>query len=125
MTGDKAACEEAVALLGDVETVAVKEGSGRFAAYCPHPQHNRRRIREAAERAIRNHHRFQPLKAASPVALTLDLFTQQQAMIVNLVPGAERLSPRTIRFTVDDFNEGMKVFCLCGYLCAGSVDCQY
>lgn len=125
VTGDRAACDEAVELLGDVETVAVKAGSGRFAAYCPHPELNYDLIRLAAQRALERHPAFRPLKFHAPMALEFDYFTQQQAMLVSLVPGARRTGPRTVRFEVGDFAEGMRIFCLCGCLCGGATDPVY
>ena len=125
VTGDKAVCEEAIDLLGEVETVAVKEGSGRFAAYCPHPDINIEKIKNAANRAIENHSRFKTLKTKTPMRLEFDFCTQQQAMITTLIPGAERISPKTVAFTVDDFYDGMKLFCLCGYVCQIGTDGFY
>jgi D-amino peptidase len=47
VAGDDAVCEEARRLLGDVETVAVKDGIDKFTANCLHPQVAQERIREA------------------------------------------------------------------------------
>jgi D-amino peptidase len=125
VTGDKAVCDEAKDLLGDVETVAVKEGCGRFAAYCPHPEVNIERIKKAAKKAIETHDRFKPLKYEMPMHLEFDFFTQQNTMIAELIPGAERLSPRSIGFTVNNFYEGMKIFCLCGWASCRGTDERY
>ena len=117
VTGDRAVCEEAIDLLGKVETVSVKEGSGRFAAYCPHPDINFEKIKNAAKRAIKNHKIYKPLEVKTPIRLELDYFTQQQAMLVSLIPGAEYISPKTVAFTVKDFYEGMRLFVLCEIVC--------
>ena len=53
VAGDRAVTEEARALLGEIETVAVKDGVTRTAAQCLHPQVAQDRIRQAAERALR------------------------------------------------------------------------
>ena len=42
--------EEARALLGEIETVVVKDGVSRTAAQCLHPQVAQEHIRQAAER---------------------------------------------------------------------------
>jgi D-amino peptidase len=110
VTGCKVACEEAIDLLTEVETVAVKEGVGRYAAYCPHPKLNREKVRQGAEQAVKDLSRFRPLKMDTPYRLEWDFCNQQQAMRVCLIQGAERLSPRTVRFEVPDFYEGMKLF---------------
>jgi D-amino peptidase len=54
VTGDRAACLEARALLGEIETVVVKEGLSRSSASCIQPSQARKLIREAAERAVRS-----------------------------------------------------------------------
>lgn len=122
VTGDKAVCDEAIDLFGDVETVAVKEGTGRFAAYCPHPDINMERIREAAKRAIETHDRFKPLDFAKPMRMEFDFFNQQQAMMVELIPGSEHLSDRSVAFTVDNFYEGMRIFCLSSMVSEAGTD---
>ena len=50
--GDRAVTEEARTLLGEIETVAVKDGVTRSAAQCLHPEVAQERIRQAAERAV-------------------------------------------------------------------------
>jgi D-amino peptidase len=120
VTGDRAACMEAEALIGMVETVAVKEGSGRFAAYCPHPEINRKKIKEAAIKAVENHKCYKPLKLETPVRMEIDFTTQHETMLACLVPGSRRASARTVAFIQDNFFEAMKVFCLCGLVCHGT-----
>jgi len=125
VTGDTAACDEAIDLLGNLETVAVKIGTGRFAAYCPHPEINRKKIKSAAQRAINNNSLYKPFKVKNPIKMEIDFFTQQQAMLVELIPGAKRLSSRTVAFTVDNFFEGIKIFILCGNACLRGTDSFY
>ncbi len=125
VTGDQAACDEAQELLGTVETVAVKQGAGRFAAYCVHPEVTREQVREAAKLAISNHDRFKPLQFETPMQMELDLFNQHQAMLISLLPGASRISPRTVAFTVDNFYEGMKLFIVCGIIATTAIDSIY
>jgi D-amino peptidase len=119
VTGDGAACREAEELIGRIETVAVKEGSGRFAAYCPHPEINRKKIKEAAAKAVENHKSYTPLKLDAPVRLEIDFATQHETMLACLIPGAERISASTAGFTLVNYYEAMKVFCVCGFCCQG------
>ncbi len=51
VAGDAAVCEEAQRVLGDVQTVAVKDGIDKFTADCLHPQVAQDQIREATARA--------------------------------------------------------------------------
>ena len=60
VTGDEAVCDEARALLGDVETVAVKKGIDRFAAELLPPIVAHALIREAAARALDRLGDFRP-----------------------------------------------------------------
>ena len=66
VAGDSAVCEEAQRVLGEVETVAVKDGIDRFTADCLHPQVAQEQIREATARALRDRNRFSPTGSARP-----------------------------------------------------------
>jgi D-amino peptidase len=67
VAGDTAVTEEARALLGKIETVAVKEGVTRTAARCLHPEVAREKIRQAAERALKlGVAPFRPLSCRRP-----------------------------------------------------------
>jgi D-amino peptidase len=54
VAGDKAVCDQATELLGNVETVAVKEGIGA-AALNLHPEVAREQIRAGVEKALRKY----------------------------------------------------------------------
>lgn len=112
VTGCEAACAEAKNLLGNIETVIVKKGYGRFAAICPHPEVNRKRIRAAAANALRNIEQIIPLTMKKPMRLEFDFFTSQQALMCTLIQGCERVSDRTVRFQVPNFKEGIRVYML-------------
>lgn len=110
VTGDQAVAQEARELLGDVECAVVKVGLDRYSARCPHPSKARQIIREAAERASREIKRFKPLKMAQPMTIEIDYANTAFATRASWVPTAERVSPRTVSFTVPDFLTGMKTF---------------
>ena len=122
VTGCKAACEEAIDLLGKVETVAVKEGVGRYAAYCPHPEINRQKICEAAERAVKNHRQFKPCEMKTPYRLEWDLLTQQQANEAERITEVKRLGARRIAVEVGNFLDGMRLFNLVSMATASGSD---
>ena len=125
VSGDQATCDEARALLGEVETVAVKRGTGGFAAYCPHPEVVRQELKEAARRALKGHSRFAPYALEKPLRMEFDFVTHHQAVMVALIPGAEMVSSRTVAFTAKDFIEGMKTFLVAGYVSAAETDTFY
>lgn len=73
VSGDDKACDEAHAVLGaQVETACVKQGVGRQCALCLAPSVGRRRIEQAAERAVRRlsaGEHFPLFSAGSPVTI--------------------------------------------------------
>lgn len=79
VTGDKAACEEATSLLGDVCIVSVKEGISRFSAKCLHPIKIRELIKERAKQAIDKIHQIKPLNIGQPVEIKIEYSTTDLA----------------------------------------------
>ena len=108
VTGDRAVTEEARALLGEIETVAVKDGVARTAARCLHPQVAQERICQAAERALRLGAR--PLVVPAPITLRVVFQRAQHADVAELVPGSRRVDGRTVEWTGDDMPAVYKVF---------------
>jgi D-amino peptidase len=110
VTGDKSTIDEAESLLTNVETVAVKEGVGRYAAACVHPETAREAIRTSAEKAIRKIDKECFYKVSSPVALEMDFSSSAMADMVELIPGVTRIGDREVQYTGDDFLEVYKLF---------------
>jgi len=108
VTGDRMVVEEAKALLGDVETVAVKESFGRFAARCLVPQEAHRLIREAAAKALSRKSR--PFRLEPPVTLRVAFINSAHADMAELIPGSRRLDARTVEFTDEDYATVYRVF---------------
>lgn len=100
VTGDRAVTEEARALLGDIETVAVKDGITRTAARCLHPETAHRLIRQAAARALNR--TVPPLTVPAPITLRVVFLSALHADMALLVPGARRIDGRTVEWTGDD-----------------------
>ena len=108
VTGDLAAVKEAKALLGNIETVAVKEATSRFAAKCLHPQVSSRMIREAAKRAIIRAKEFQPYKPRKPIELKVEFHNSERAEAVSKRSGVVRIDGRTVSYTG---NNMVEVYC--------------
>jgi len=108
VTGDKAVTEEARALLGDIETVAVKEGLTRTAARCLHPEVAQERIRQAARRALALS--VPPLALPTPITLRLVFHRALHADAAELVPGSRRVDGRTVEWTGEDMVTTYKAF---------------
>lgn len=100
VTGDRAGTAEAEALLGDVATVAVKDGLGRFSAAVPSPELVRPQIRAAAERGLRGRHK--PWAPDAPLAFAIDFLRSAEADMAEMLPGAERAGPRTVTYSHAD-----------------------
>ncbi len=100
VTGDVAATIEAADLFGDIETVAVKQGIGRFSTRTLSPEETRPRIREAAETAVSL--AIEPWQLSSPLTVEMDFLRSAEADMAQLVPGSERSSARTVTYTHDD-----------------------
>ncbi len=108
VTGDRAVTEEARALLGDIETVAVKEGITRTAAQNLHPEVACKHIREAAERAIKLD--IAPFVVKAPIRLRVVLERAAHVDKAEMIPGSHRLDGRTIEWTGEDMPTVYKVF---------------
>jgi D-amino peptidase len=110
VAGDKAVTEEARALLGEIETVAVKEGVTRTAAQCLHPQVAQERIRQAAERALQLKVARVPLALSVPITLHIVFQRAAHADMAELVPGSQRVDGRTVAWTGEDMPMVYKTF---------------
>lgn len=102
VTGDTATVQEAKEFLGDVETVAVKEGYGRYVALCIHPAEARQRIREAATRAVERAGDFQPYILKPPIRLEMCFPRTPMADEVELIPHMERIDDVSVAYEAED-----------------------
>ena len=105
ISGDQTACAQAVELLGDLETVAVKQASGYFAAECLSPKVTIPMIRESAKRAVlrlKDGTSPKPFRVKAPVRVTVEFRQPEAADRAVRLPGAKRLDGLRIDFTVPD-----------------------
>ncbi|MCB9701111.1 MAG: M55 family metallopeptidase [Myxococcales bacterium] len=102
VSGDETTCAQCRALLGEVDTVAVKSAVGRLAARSLHPERARAQIRAAAAKAVRERYRFRPFHIDPPYSLEIDTVTTAMADAGALMPGALRSGDRTLRFDAGD-----------------------
>lgn len=108
VTGDEAVTAEARALLGEIETVAVKEGVGRTAARCLHPEAARQQIRQAAERAVKLD--VAPFVVPPPVTVRLVFLRASYADMAELAPGSRRVDGRTVEWGGEDMPAAYRAF---------------
>lgn len=104
VAGDRALCEQTKALLGSVETVAVKEGIGS-AALCLHPELARKRIRAGVENALHRLESYQPFVMDPPYTLKITYKDESSAYEGSTFPGAKRSGDWAITFEGDDLME--------------------
>jgi D-amino peptidase len=108
VTGDEAATAEARALLGSVETVAVKKAVGEVAAQCVHPETVHERIRSAALRALASS--GVPFVLEPPIVLRVTFQRPLFADRAQLIPGCSRLDGRTLEWVGDDMRAVYQAF---------------
>ncbi|MFQ6101649.1 MAG: M55 family metallopeptidase [Anaerolineae bacterium] len=108
VAGDRAVTEEARALLGEIETVAVKEGITRTAAQCLHPEVAHERIRQAAERALKR--TVSPFVLPSPITVRIVFQNALHADMAALIPGSRRVDGRAVEWTGEGMPTVYKVF---------------
>jgi len=100
ITGDRAAVQEALDLLGPIESVVVKTASGRMSAECLPIEETRTAIRHAAAHAMVR--QIPPVVIAAPIRLRVQLTRPDQIDRALRVPGSQRLDGVTIEWIGDD-----------------------
>ena len=90
--------------------IVTKKSVARFSSKSLHPAEARRRIKDGAARAVGNRASFEPLTFDAPVTVDIELTFTQKADMAAMIPGAERIDGRTIRFVHDDYAEVFRFF---------------
>lgn len=110
VAGDRAACDEARALLGEIETVAVKEGISRSAARClPVPQ-ARAQIERAAAQVVGRASTLKPYTFEGPVTVEVVFTDPSYADPLEHLDFVERVDGRTIRTQAQDYLRAFERF---------------
>lgn len=102
VTGDLAATLEAKALLGNIETVAVKTAYDRNYARCIHPKKTATLIKEAAEKALSRLKEIPAYVIKKPITVKLEYISVDK--FSDSIPygrGYERLELKVVTKTVD------------------------
>jgi D-amino peptidase len=123
VTGDDALADEIEAWLPWAERAVVKHGHGSSAAASVHPTVARDLVRAAAERAIRRAStgELEPLVVAPPITVEVDYHRPIEADYAAIVPGAERVGDRGVRYESSDMASAYRAF-LAGVRLAGICD---
>lgn len=112
LAGCRSACEEGVALLGEVETAPVKWATGRMGAECLSPEEAQRAIYEAARRAVQRlaqGRAARPFRVATPIEVKVEFNNSDMADGASLLPGTQR-EGRTLTVTAEDMPTAYRLF---------------
>lgn len=107
VTGDDAAVEELAML--KAEGVAVKRAIGFHSAESMTPAAARKRIQEAAKRAVGRIGGFAPFKLDRPPVVDVTFHFYRPAEILSWLPAFERSGPRSVRFKGQDMAGAAKL----------------
>jgi len=100
-TGDLSFIKGLKQFLPDIETVAVKEAVGAFAALNLHPRTSLEEIRKAAKSAVQKgtNGGFKPFFPGNRIEMNLDLNWPSYAAALSLIPGVSRTSGTGVSYT--------------------------
>ena len=113
ISGDQTACAQAAALLGDLETVEVKQATSFSSAECLPPEAAQKLIEAAAVKAItqlKNGLGPKPFTVSEPVKGTFEFRLVEMADSACRLPGAVRLDGTTIEITSPDMPTAYRSF---------------
>jgi D-amino peptidase len=110
VAGDRAACEEARSLLGEVKTVAVKEGVSRSAARCLPVARARAMIEKAATEAVEHAADFKPFVIEAPVTVQLVFTDPSYVDGLEQLDFVTRMDGRTLCMEAPDFLQAFEWF---------------
>jgi D-amino peptidase len=108
ITGDRTAVQEAIDLLGPIESVVVKTATGRMSAQCLATEETRVAIRHAAAHAMVR--QVPPLTISAPIRLRVQLTRPDQIDRALRVPGSKRLDGVTLEWIGDDMMSVYQAF---------------
>ena len=98
VTGDETTIQQTRTVLPSIEGVIVKKSNSRYSAASVHPTIAANRIRAGARAALARLEEFQATPVPPALAMEIDFYRTDMADAAALVPGVERVSPRTIRY---------------------------
>ena len=109
LSGDAAICRQIREIIGDIETVAVKDGIGKAASMI-NPIKAQDMIQKGVAAALRNLKAYKPYKPSPPYRLEIVFTDENLALRASWVPGAERTGERSVAFASNDFMDIIKYF---------------
>lgn len=110
VSGDLYACQEAQAILDDIEIAPTKQGITRAAARSPHPRKVLHSIRDAARRAVERLDNFQPARLESPVNVEMDMTDGRLIELWLAIPTVEANGDCGVRWQAEDYRSAHRLF---------------
>ena len=106
LSGDQPAADQLHAVVPDAVTVVVKEGLTNYACISMSADAARRAIRDGAKKALARIGSIKPYRIDGPVTIQIE-HTSRHSLgpDARLLPGAEIIDARTIRYSGKDFLE--------------------
>ena len=108
ISGDDAIAEEALRIIGPMETAVVKWSLGFHSARTLTPAAGRRLIRDKVRAALARIDDFRPMTLDGPIRLELTYKNYQPAEVMAYLPNVERVDSHTILFIGRDMTEVSK-----------------
>ncbi len=110
VSGDQVLEAEAQDLLPWAHYARVKQAHGRYGALSLAAASAQAAISRAAEQAVRERARMQPLPPPANPELTVQFTNPGQAQVAAVCPGAERTAPLAVRFRHAQYSEVFRAF---------------
>jgi D-amino peptidase len=109
ISGDQGICDEAVKIIPQISTVAVKEGVGNSTVNI-HPSLAVTRIREGVKKAFLGKPQENLINLPGHFKVTIQYKELKSAYLYGFFPGAKQINPNTVQFESDDYFEVMRFF---------------
>ncbi len=109
ISGDQEICEHATEIIPGIETVAVKSGIGRSTINI-HPQTACERIRNSVQKALSGTLPSDRFDLPEKYAINVSYKNPADAYKAAFYPGAEQISPTTVKFETSDYFEVLRLF---------------
>ena len=109
LSGDRAATEQVRVFVPGIETVAVKDGIGRFAARTMNPQAARVAIAAGVRTAMGRRGQIAPVRLTTPITMELEVTNSGFADNVAMIPGTRRTGGRSVTYIASDMVTAYRV----------------
>ena len=120
ITGDKAVVHEAKSLVPGIESVVVKEATGRYSALCYPFDQTLEEIHRMAQRAIMLAPKKEPFQFPSPLTLKVVFQKIDFADSAQRIGRVERVDGFTLKYEAADYPDLYRAFLAMLFLCRGA-----